>query len=80
MELPEMKLSHASHDRLPKSMAWAWLCVVSVLLVTLVSGLQASQAWPYKAPAKISPPEISQPEGLSNGIDAFIVDALEKKV
>ena len=79
MELPEMKLSHASHDRLPESMAWARLCVVSVLLVALVSGLQASQAWPYTAPAEISPPEISPSEGLSNGIDAFIVDALEKK-
>ena len=79
MELPEMKLSHASHDRLPESMAWARLCVVSVLMVALVSGVQASQAWPYTAPAEISPPEISPSEGLSNGIDAFIVDALEKK-
>ena len=60
-------------------MAWARLCVVSVLMVALISGLQASQVWPYTAPAEISPPEISPSDGLSNGIDAFIVDALEKK-
>ena len=53
--------------------------LLETVLLAGSSSTNSVGVWPFTPPAGIAPPQVRKPDRVANGIDHFILEALEEK-